>query len=53
MRIGIDMMGGDYAPGSTIRGAILAREALPDDVEIVIDRDQDILSLLRRKSAGY
>jgi len=44
MRIGIDMMGGDYAPGSTIRGSILAREALPDDVEIILIGDQEILS---------
>ena len=44
MRIGIDMMGGDYAPGSTIRGSILARESLPDDVEIVLIGNQEILS---------
>ena len=43
MRIGIDMMGGDYAPGSTIRGAILARETLPENVELVLVGDQDIL----------
>ncbi|MCK5137545.1 MAG: phosphate acyltransferase [Bacteroidales bacterium] len=44
MRIGIDMMGGDFAPGSTIRGSILAREALPADVDIVLIGDQEILS---------
>ncbi len=44
MRIGIDMMGGDFAPGSTIRGAILARQSLPDHVEIVLIGDRDILS---------
>ena len=44
MRIGIDMMGGDFAPGSVIRGAILARESLPVDVEIVLMGNQDILS---------
>ena len=38
------MMGGDYAPGSTIRGAIFAREALPDDVEIALIGDQEIFS---------
>lgn len=43
MRIGIDMMGGDYAPGSTIRGSILAHEAFPADVEIVLIGDQDII----------
>ena len=44
MRIGIDMMGGDYAPGSAIRGAILARESLPVDVEIVLIGNKDILA---------
>ena len=43
MRIGIDMMGGDYAPGSTIRGSILARKALPAHVEIILVGDQDVL----------
>ena len=44
MRIGIDMMGGDFAPGATIRGSILARESLPADVEIVLIGDQEVLS---------
>ena len=44
MRIGIDIMGGDFAPGSTIRGAILARESLPADVEIVFIGNQDKIS---------
>jgi glycerol-3-phosphate acyltransferase PlsX len=43
MRIGIDMMGGDFAPGSTIRGSILARQSLPAEVEIILIGDQDIL----------
>ncbi len=44
MRIGIDMMGGDYSPGSTIRGAILARETLPDNVEVILIGDQELIS---------
>jgi len=44
MRIGIDMMGGDFAPGSVIRGAILARESLAADVDIVLIGDQNILA---------
>lgn len=44
MRIGIDMMGGDYAPGSVIRGAILARESLALDVEIVLIGDKDVFA---------
>ena len=43
MRIGIDMMGGDFAPGSTIRGSILARQELPDNVEITLIGDQEEL----------
>ncbi|MFO7671049.1 MAG: phosphate--acyl-ACP acyltransferase [Bacteroidales bacterium] len=50
MRIGIDMMGGDYAPGSTIRGSILAREALPDQIELFLFGDQD---LIRRYSEEH
>jgi len=44
MRIGIDMMGGDYAPGSVIRGAILARESLPVDTEVILIGKQDIFN---------
>lgn len=44
MRIGIDMMGGDFAPGSVIRGAILAREFLPVDTEIILIGDQDVIT---------
>jgi len=49
MRIGIDMMGGDYAPGSVIRGAILARESLPGDVEIVLIGNQEIFARYSEK----
>jgi len=44
MRIGIDIMGGDFAPGSTIRGAILARESLPVDTDIVLIGNQDVIA---------
>ncbi len=44
MRIGIDMMGGDYSPGSTIRGSILAKETLPDNVEVILIGDQEFAS---------
>lgn len=43
MRIGIDMMGGDFAPGSTIRGSILALEAFPANVDLILVGDQDII----------
>ena len=36
MRIGVDIMGGDYAPDATLLGAALARKELPDDIELVL-----------------
>jgi glycerol-3-phosphate acyltransferase PlsX len=38
------MMGGDYAPGSTIRGSVLARKALTDNVEIALIGNKETLS---------
>lgn len=35
-RLGIDVMGGDFAPASTIKGAILAKEKLSDADRIVL-----------------
>jgi len=43
MRIGIDMMGGDFAPDVTITGSILARQELPAEVEIVLIGDMDLI----------
>ena len=36
MRIGIDIMGGDYAPKRTIEGAILALKELSAEDKIVL-----------------
>ena len=48
MRIGIDIMGGDYAPQKTVHGAILALNELPSDTEIVLfGRKSEILSELK------
>jgi len=41
MRIGIDIMGGDYAPKASVLGAILAREELPSDIELVLIGDEN------------
>ncbi|PKP22213.1 MAG: phosphate--acyl-ACP acyltransferase [Bacteroidetes bacterium HGW-Bacteroidetes-21] len=43
MRIGIDMMGGDYAPGVTVEGLKLAFKELPEDVTYHLFGDQAIL----------
>ena len=41
MRIGVDIMGGDYAPEATLYGAVLAGKELNDEVELVLFGDQD------------
>ena len=48
MRIGIDIMGGDYAPQKTIHGAILALDELPNNIEIVLfGKESEILAELK------
>jgi glycerol-3-phosphate acyltransferase PlsX len=49
MKIGIDVLGGDFAPDANISGAILARKELPSDVIIVLIGDKD--QILARLSA--
>lgn len=50
MKIGIDIMGGDYAPDATISGAILAYRELPKDISIVLVGDENIiLPILQEK----
>ena len=49
MRIGIDIMGGDYAPTKTIHGAILAYKELPKNITIVLfGKKNEILAELNR-----
>lgn len=36
MRIGFDIMGGDYAPLNTVKGVIMARNIIPGDVDLVL-----------------
>ena len=36
MRIGLDIMGGDFAPQKTVHGAILASKELQKNVKIVL-----------------
>lgn len=40
MRIGIDIMGGDFSPGAAIEGSLLAREEMSPDVEIILIGDR-------------
>ena len=41
MKIGIDILGGDFAPDANLSGAILAKNELPGDTTIVLLGDKD------------
>jgi len=43
VRIGIDIMGGDFAPSATIEGSVLALNSLSNDTEIVLIGDENII----------
>jgi glycerol-3-phosphate acyltransferase PlsX len=50
MRIGIDIMGGDFAPEATVLGAILAHEEMSSEDRIVLIGNQEqILEILNRE----
>jgi phosphate acyltransferase len=54
MRIGLDVMGGDYAPERIISGAILAYKELKDSAEIVlIGPEKIIIDLLKKHNADF
>src|ERR1700750_637961 len=51
MKIGLDIMGGDFAPQSTVLGAIAAHKALSGDQKLVLIGDKDIaLSILHENN---
>ncbi len=41
MRIGIDIMGGDFAPEAAVLGSFLARQNIPEETEIVLFGDKE------------
>jgi phosphate acyltransferase len=43
MKIGLDVMGGDFAPKATLEGAILARKTLDKSDDIVLIGKQDLI----------
>ncbi|TNE53950.1 MAG: phosphate acyltransferase PlsX [Bacteroidetes bacterium] len=52
MKIGIDTLGGDFAPDANVAGAILAQKQLPKDIRIVLFGNQDqILACLSAHGA--
>ncbi len=52
MKIGFDVMGGDFAPEAPIEGAILAQQILPKDVRIVLIGDEKIIIDLLAKNGA-
>ncbi len=51
MKIGLDIMGGDYAPKATILGAINAHEHLKENQHLVLIGDKEIITpILQEKS---
>ena len=52
MKIGLDVMGGDFAPDATVSGAILAYNELSKNVRLVLIGDKEkIVSCLTEKGA--
>lgn len=43
MKIGIDVLGGDFAPDANLEGAALARKELSENCKIVLIGDQDVI----------
>lgn len=43
MKIGIDILGGDFAPDANLQGAVLARKELPAEVTIVLIGDRETI----------
>jgi len=53
MRIGLDVMGGDFAPSATVKGALLALHELPQGSQIVLIGDESqIKAELQRENAA-
>lgn len=52
MNIGIDAMGGDFAPEAIVHGAVMALQGLPTDVTLTLVGKQDVVSALLHQH-GY
>lgn len=51
MRIGIDIMGGDYAPEAIVLGASLALKEVPDNIKLVLIGDESQISSICLKNS--
>ncbi len=49
MRIGLDIMGGDYAPEKTIKGAMIASNELHKDTKLIFFGEQKKIEPLLKK----
>ncbi len=49
MKIGLDIMGGDFAPQATVLGAIAAYESLKPDQKLVLIGDRDVAEAILRE----
>ena len=53
MKIGLDVLGGDFAPKATMQGAILAQKDLPDSDQLVLIGDKEkILDILKEENVS-
>jgi len=52
MKIGLDVLGGDYAPNSTILGAIEAQKVLKEDQRIVLLGDEEDIKKRIEEAGG-
>jgi len=53
MRIGVDAMGGDFAPAEPVKGAIAAKDFLGDDDRIVLIGDEPIIRKYLKGLPGW
>jgi glycerol-3-phosphate acyltransferase PlsX len=54
IKIGIDILGGDYAPEATVKGSILAARERSEEIKLVLIGDQEkITSICKREDFDY
>ena len=46
MKVGLDIMGGDFAPEATVKGAILASESISSEVKLVLIGDEQKITAI-------
>jgi glycerol-3-phosphate acyltransferase PlsX len=49
MKIGVDILGGDFAPEATVLGSILAQKELPADTKLVLIGDEEKIRQIASK----